>query len=99
MIAKHKMSHNMNNESRRSAQVIVVGAGVSGLRAAQHAQQSGASCLVLEATNRIGGQAFSSSSINAVNHPRTYELAKKLQLASEHQNSQEGALGDVVSQV
>lgn len=83
----------------RSAQVIVVGGGVSGLQAAHQAQQSGASCLVLEATSRIGGQAFSSSNINAVNHPRTYELAKKLQLASEYQNSQDGGLGDLVSQV
>jgi monoamine oxidase len=89
----------MESQTTSSAQVIVVGAGVSGLQAAYRIQQSGASCLVLEATNRIGGQAFFNSSFNPVNHPRTYGLAKRLQLVSKHQNRQENLVGDVVSQV
>lgn len=89
----------MEFQTTNSAQVIVVGAGVSGLQAAYRIQQSGASCLVLEATSRVGGQAFFNSSFNSVNHPRTYDLAKRLQLVSEHQNKQESPVGDVVSQV
>ena len=38
--------------------VLVVGAGVAGIAAARTLRARGVSCLVLEATDRIGGRAY-----------------------------------------
>jgi monoamine oxidase len=39
--------------------VVVVGAGLSGIQAAHRIQEAGISCVVVEATNRVGGKTFS----------------------------------------
>ncbi len=43
-------------------EVIIIGAGIAGLRAAQTLISAGRSVLVLEAANRIGGRAFTDTS-------------------------------------
>ena len=43
--------------SAREADVVVVGAGFAGLRAAQDLLDAGRSVIVLEARDRVGGRA------------------------------------------
>lgn len=68
----------------RSAEVIVVGAGVSGLQTAHKLQQAGISCIVLEGSGNIGGQTFAHSTFNAVHHPRMYAVATECEIIDEH---------------
>ncbi|OAA62153.1 Amine oxidase [Cordyceps fumosorosea ARSEF 2679] len=67
----------------RAADVIIVGAGVSGLQAALKLQQSGAFCLVLEESGRVGSQAFTNGTFHLEHHPRTYALAVELGILDE----------------
>ncbi|KAJ3497116.1 hypothetical protein NLG97_g2151 [Lecanicillium saksenae] len=77
------MQKNLIGSRQRSADVIVVGAGVSGLQTAHKLQQSGASCIVLEASGNIGGQPCTSNNFNGDNHPRTHSLATEFGLIDE----------------
>ena len=71
--------------------VIVVGAGISGLACAHELQQGGKEVLVLEANDRLGGRLYSvhpwgaslelgASWIHGVKNNPVMELAKKLEL-------------------
>jgi len=87
----------------READVIVVGAGLSGLQAAVSVHSAGLSCLVLEARDRVGGKTWSvdfgggvtdlgAAWINSTNQSKMYALAKRFELELMVQNTQ----GDIV---
>ena len=74
----------------REVDVVIVGAGLSGLRAATLIQQAGLSCAVLEAMERVGGKTLSVSAsskggrvdlgaawINDTSQSEMYALAKQ----------------------
>lgn len=85
-------------QESRQADVIVIGAGLSGLQAAYDIQKSGRSCIVLEARDRVGGKTWSINHGGAImelgaawtndeNQPRVFELAKKLNIQLIEQNT------------
>ena len=70
--------------------VVVIGAGLAGLTAAEYLIKSGYSCIVLEARDRVGGRTWSmrlpygegvvdlgAAWINDTNQNRVFELAKR----------------------
>jgi monoamine oxidase len=87
--------------------VIVIGAGLSGLKAAYDVQKSGLSCLVLEARDRVGGKTWSidplgtgsavdvgAAWINDTTQSKIYELVRSLGLGTVVQNTK----GNVVQE-
>ena len=79
-----------NAKSAESVDVVVIGAGLSGLQAALDIQQAGFSCVILEARDRVGGKTLSqplasgkgvvdlgAAWLNEVTQPKIYALAKK----------------------
>lgn len=69
------------SQPKRSAEVIVVGAGLSGLNAAHELQQAGISCLVLDAHDSLGGRLRNGACgawIDHMHQPRAWNLARRL---------------------
>ena len=84
----------------REVDVVVVGAGLSGLKAAHDVQKAGFSCVVVEARDRVGGKTWSvdplgqekfidvgAAWINDTNQAKIYELGKSLGLEMVVQNT------------
>lgn len=82
----------------KNIDVVVVGAGLSGLQAALDVQKAGYSCNVLEARSRVGGKTWSqdiaggkqdvgAAWINDTNQIRMYELTRKYGLKTVVQNT------------
>ncbi|KAI1389088.1 putative amine oxidase [Hypoxylon trugodes] len=87
--------------SNKTADVIVVGAGLSGLQTAVRIQAAGFSCLVLEANDRVGGKTLSIKSsskpagandigaawVNDTNQSEIWKLFEKYNLGAEIQRT------------
>ncbi|POR36823.1 YjgF/Yer057p/UK114 family [Tolypocladium paradoxum] len=93
--------------TREQADVVIIGAGLSGLSAAEAVLAAGLSCIVLEARDRIGGKTWSeplpdgrgtidmgAAWINDTNQSKVYGLAKRFGVELIEQNTK----GSVVLQ-
>jgi monoamine oxidase len=91
----------------QNVDVVIVGAGISGLQAAVDIQNAGLSCVVLEARDRVGGKTLSidplgegktvdmgAAWINSTNQSRMYAMTQKFGLKTVVQNT----VGDVIMQ-
>jgi monoamine oxidase len=92
-----------------SVDVVIVGAGLSGLQAALDVQKAGLSYVVLEARDRVGGKTLShplasgkgvvdlgAAWLNEVTQPKIYALAKKYGFETVVQPSEgDGILEDI----
>lgn len=91
----------------KEVDVVVVGAGFSGLKAAYDVQKAGLSCIVVEARDRVGGKTWSTDStgsdkfvdrgaawINDTNQSEVFALVQALGLKTVVQNT----TGNVVQQ-
>lgn len=88
----------IQQEPLKEVDVVVVGGGLSGLKAAWDIQKAGFSCTVLEARDRVGGKTWSRDSktgkcdvgaawINDSNQSYMWELAKQFNLETVLQNT------------
>lgn len=90
----------VRQDPERTVDVVVVGAGLSGLKAAYEVQRAGFSCVVVEARDRVGGKTYSvdplgqgkfidvgAAWINDTNQSKIYELANSLKLELVVQNT------------
>jgi monoamine oxidase len=88
------------SRKKNEVDVVVIGAGLSGLEAARLVQQAGLSVVVLEARERVGGKTWSVDAagakgkadvgaawINDSNQSRMYGMVKRFDLEVVKQNT------------
>lgn len=89
-----------DNAADETVDVVVIGAGLAGLSAAQDIVRAGLSCVVVEARDRVGGKTWSQNFgdskgcvdlgaawINDTNQAKMYGLAKRFNLELIEQNT------------
>lgn len=94
----------MATGTNKPVDVVVVGAGLSGLQAACDVQKAGLSCIVLEARDRVGGKTWTRETkngklvdvgaawINDTNQSKIYELAQRFGLGLVKQSVDGGCI-------
>lgn len=84
---------------QRSAEVIVIGGGLSGLQAAVELQQAGVTCLVLEYGSQLGGPISRSSDaiIDPSRHTRVWRLATDFGIELEAAQTDRNDLEDTAT--
>lgn len=99
-VARQSLSYSPRLAQEPTVDVVIIGAGLAGLTAAEKITQAGFSCIVLEARDRVGGRTWSQSLsdggavvevgaawINRTNQSKVHALAVRLGVEFIEQNT------------
>jgi len=60
-----KIKYKSENSNNNEADVIIIGAGMSGVACGEILNKNGISCIILEARDRIGGRIYTYDKLDA----------------------------------